>query len=84
MDVIHLGQPLKEAKLYNWSADAHFNGAYSYEVINGHDYMEKILQPVDNTIYFAGEGLYKGKEIGTVEAALQSGRTVSQQLIAGF
>ncbi|RYZ27491.1 MAG: FAD-dependent oxidoreductase [Chitinophagaceae bacterium] len=84
IDVIRLRQLLKEAKVYNWSADTHFKGAYSYEVVNGPYYMQKILQPVDNTIYFAGEGLHHGNEIGTVEAALQSGRSVSQRLIAEF
>lgn len=84
IDVIQLSQVLKEAKIYNWSADTHFNGAYSYEVVNGPTYMQTISQPVGNTLYFAGEGLYHGNEIGTVEAALQSGRTVAQQLIAQF
>lgn len=84
LDVIQLGQILKEARIYNWSADKNFNGAYSYAVINGEALMQQILQPVDHTIYFAGEGLHHGNEIGTVEAALQSGRAVSRQLIAEF
>jgi len=84
IDVIQLSQLLKEAKIYDWSADPHFNGAYSFEVVNGPAYMEKISEPVNNTVYFAGEGLYHGNEIGTVEAALQSGRSVAQQMIAQF
>ena len=84
LDVIHLSQLLKKAKFYNWSADSDFNGAYSYAVLNGEKLMQRILQPVEGTIYFAGEGLHHGNEIGTVEAALQSGRTVSRQLVAVF
>jgi monoamine oxidase len=82
--LIHLNQQLKKATVYNWSADPHFNGAYSYAVINGEEHMKEILRPVDNTVYFAGEGLHHGNEIGTVEAALQSGRNVSQQVVAAF
>ena len=81
-DAIFLHQLLQEKHLYNWSADPYFEGAYSYAVINGEAYMKEILQPVDNTLYFAGEGLHNGPEIGTVEAALQSGRAVAQELIA--
>jgi len=84
MDVLHLLQNLKGGQMHNWSADPHFCGAYSYEVVNGNDFMQTILKPVDNTVYFAGEGLHEGSEIGTVEAALSSGRTVAYQLIANF
>jgi monoamine oxidase len=84
MDGQRLSQKLKSWQTYNWSADPHFYGAYSYEVVNGEACMKIILQPVDDTVYFAGEGLHHGPQIGTVEAALHSGRTVAQQLIAGF
>jgi monoamine oxidase len=84
IDILHLEQLLSEKHLYNWSADPFFEGAYSYAVIDGEKYMREILQPVDSTLYFAGEGLHNGLEIGTVEAAFQSGRSVAQQLIAGF
>lgn len=69
---------------HNWSQDLHFHGAYSYAVLEGERYMEQILEPVENTVYFAGEGLHSGNEIGTVEAALQSGRSVAHQLIASL
>lgn len=84
IDILHINQLLLEKQIYNWSADPYFEGAYSYAVIDGDKYINEILQPVDSTLYFAGEGLHNGPEIGTVEAALQSGRTVAQQLIAGF
>jgi hypothetical protein len=43
-----------------------------------------LKQSVEHTIYFAGEGLVDGPEIGTVEAALSSGRDTARQLIAHF
>ena len=45
---------------------------------------QRILKaPVEETIFFAGEGLYEGLEIGTVEAALHSGRETAHWIIAG-
>jgi monoamine oxidase len=41
-----------------------------------------LRQSVNNTIYFAGEGLYDGPEIGTVEAALKTGRETAFRIIA--
>lgn len=84
IDVLHLQQKLQETKFYNWSADPHFSGAYSYAVVNGKEYIQKLLQPVENTIYFAGEGLHDSINIGTVEAALVSGKDVAQRLVAEF
>ena len=46
--------------------------------------MKKILEPVEQTVYFAGEGLHHGNEIGIVEAALFSGKNVARQLIEDF
>ena len=42
---------------------------------------KKIVQPVNQTIYFAGEYLYDGPAIGTVEAALTSGENVAKMLL---
>ena len=84
IDVIHLHQKVKGVQFYNWSADPHFLGAYSYEVVNGKKYIKALQQPVEQTIFFAGEGLHHGPEIGTVEAALISGRDTAHRLIASF
>lgn len=84
LTVDEVKQKLQREFLYNWSQDPHFHGAYSYAVLNGETYMQQILRPVEDTVYFAGEGLHNGNEIGTVEAALQSGRSVAHQLIAAF
>ncbi|HEY0041934.1 MAG TPA: NAD(P)/FAD-dependent oxidoreductase, partial [Flavisolibacter sp.] len=84
IDVLHLQQKLIAAEYYDWAEDPHFYGAYSYEVLQGEEYMKQILTPVEQTLFFAGEGLHHGSEIGTVEAALQSGRSVAQQVTAGY
>ena len=80
LDYNLLQQKIVGAEWYNWSADKHFCGAYSYNVINGSKLIKAISVPAENTVYFAGEGLHSGNGIGTVEAALASGRDVAHQL----
>jgi monoamine oxidase len=84
LDVLYLQQKLVRAHCYNWSADPHFSGAYSYEVVNGEGAIRTLQQPVEDTIYFAGEGLHHGPQIGTVEGALTSGREAARRLIASL
>jgi monoamine oxidase len=84
LDVLHLQQKLKKGHFYNWSADPHFRGAYSYEVVGGNDAIKIMQEPVNATLFFAGEGLHSGPQIGTVEGALVNGREVAHRLIASF
>lgn len=76
-----LQQYLKGAQYHNWSADPFFNGAYAYEVVGGKATMATLLQPVAGTLFFAGEGLHPGPEIGTVEGALQSGKEAAAKML---
>jgi monoamine oxidase len=84
LDVLHLQQKLAAAHCYNWSADPHFGGAYAYEVVNGDEAIRTLQQPVHDTLFFAGEGLHPGPQIGTVEGALVNGRDAAHRLIASF
>jgi monoamine oxidase len=68
----------------NWVNDPYSCGGYSYEVVNGKKMKEIMLQPVENTIWFTGEGLFDGAEIGTVNAALFMGRNSAHGIIASF
>jgi monoamine oxidase len=80
VNLLHL--KLKAWHIANWVTDPFSCGGYSYDVVNGKEIKQIIKQPIDNTIFFAGEGLYDGPEIGTVEAALYSGRETAHQIIA--
>lgn len=84
LDVLHLQQKLQAAHWYNWSADPFSCGAYSYEVVGGNEAIRVMQEPVAGSIFFAGEGLHPGPEIGTVEGALASGRETAHRLIAAF
>ena len=75
---------LKAWHVCNWKDDPYTIGGYSYDVVDGSKYREIVRRPIDNTIYFSGEGLYEGIEIGTVEAALSTGKEVAIQIVASF
>ena len=70
--------------VFNWQDDPYSKGGYSYDVVDGSLYKEIVKKPLQNTVFFSGEGLYEGIEIGTVEAALVIGRDTAMQIVASF
>lgn len=79
-----LKKDLAHYAIVNWATDPYCCGGYSYDVVDGKRLKQILKEPVEGTIFFAGEGLYEGLEIGTVEAALVNGREVAHQLIVSF
>lgn len=63
----------RTARVFNWARDPFTQGAYAYKTIEADEALKLLTQPVKDTIYFAGEALYDGPAMGTVEAALASG-----------
>ena len=68
----------------NWVKDPYCCGGYSYDVVDGGKHKQVLKEPVASKIFFAGEALYEGIEVGTVEAALVNGREIAHKLIASF
>jgi hypothetical protein len=60
--------------------DPFARGAYAYKTIDTLQVIEVLSEPVEDTIYFAGEAYYSGPEMGTVEAALASGESVASKM----
>jgi monoamine oxidase len=66
----------------NWGNDPFARGAYSYATPQTRQ-AQAILRQADATsIFFSGEALYAGPDMGTVEAALASGRETAQTILA--
>ena len=84
IDINKLQQLLRGWHVANWVDDPYSCGGYSYDVVNGNKIKQIITEPTEDTLYFAGEGLYVGPEIGTVEAALYMGMDTAHKMIAGF
>ena len=75
---------IKRWHIENWVKDPLARGAYAYPTIDTESALDVVTRPVDGTIYFAGEGMYRGSAIGTVEAALVSGKDVAEQMIGSL
>jgi len=65
----------------NWANDPFTRGSYAYDTVGVADLRKILNNPVDNTIFFAGEYLYEGAAMGTVEAALTSGENAAKRMI---
>lgn len=70
--------------VYDWLEDLYCIGGYSYDVINGAALRETVRKPIYDTVFFSGEGLYEGIEIGTVEAALSTGKDSAMKIVSTF
>lgn len=76
-----LRQQLCAHCVVNWGADPYARGAYTYATVGAAAAHQVLQQPIADTLYFAGEGIYTGPHTGTVEAALVSGEAVATLLL---
>ncbi len=65
----------------NWSADPYTCGSYAYDTVASPAARRLLCSGVEETLYFAGEYLYQGPAMGTVEAALMSGQQAAQHIL---
>lgn len=71
---------LAQWKIVNWTADPFTRGAYTYPTLKADTARSQLSTPLLETLYFAGEALYNGTSMGTVEAALKNGREVALKI----
>ncbi|WP_439407983.1 flavin monoamine oxidase family protein [Bradyrhizobium sp. DASA03076] len=67
-----IARDLVAAAATNWANDPFARGAYSWATPRTRA-AQDILARADGSILFSGEALYRGRDMGTVEAALASG-----------
>ncbi|WP_207422335.1 flavin monoamine oxidase family protein [Desertivirga brevis] len=75
---------LKQAYACNWANNPFSRGAYTYTTVEEPNAAAVLGNAVQGTLYFAGEGIYHGPQIGTVEAALISGREAARRVVSGL
>ena len=63
---------------YDWATDPFSLGAYSYIPVGGLKAQAALSEPIENTIYFAGEAANKKGHHGTVHGALATGLRTAQ------
>lgn len=67
-----IARELVAAAAINWAHDPFARGAYSWATPRTRD-AQDLLGRADGPVLFSGEALYRGRDMGTVEAALASG-----------
>jgi monoamine oxidase len=66
---------------HDWQADPYARGAYSYAPAGAIDASARMTQPVERTLYFAGEHTDVSGHWGTVHGALRSGIRAAAQML---
>ncbi len=75
-----LEQQLVSSHHHDWSSDPWSRGAYSYPGVGGTEARKLLLNPIEETLFFAGEAL-SADYSGTVEGALETGRRAAEQVL---
>jgi monoamine oxidase len=76
-----LRRKLVAARAINWGNDRFARGAYSYATPQTPAALRTLKKPDGGALFFSGEALYEGPDIGTVEAALATGHETAQALL---
>ena len=66
----------------NWGSNAFARGAYSCATPKTQEAQTALRKPYADAIFFSGEALYAGPEMGTVEAALANGTETAHAILA--
>lgn len=66
---------------HDWQHDPFARGAYSYRLVGGGEAHRVLAEPLDGTLFFAGEAT-DHEEAGTVTGALQSGMRAAAEVLA--
>lgn len=66
---------------HNWTADPFSRGAYSYIRVGGLDALRRFGDPVEDTLYFAGEAVNAEGYWSTVNGAMASGERAARLVL---
>lgn len=66
---------------HDWTRDPLFCGAYSWVPVGAVDASAKMCEPVEGTLYFAGEHTDTTGHWGTVHGAMRSGLRAAEQVL---
>jgi monoamine oxidase len=76
-----LKRTLVAARAIDWGSDRFARGAYSYATPTTRAAQARLEARNDDEVWFSGEALYGGPDMGTVEAALASGLQTARAIL---
>jgi monoamine oxidase len=71
---------LESRHFHDWSADPFSRGAYSYVGVGGTEAHRTLAEPVERTLFFAGEATCGDGFNATMEGAVRSGHRAAEEL----
>jgi monoamine oxidase len=71
---------LAAAHAQDWQADPYARGGYSYVRVGGTGARERLAEPIEDVLFFAGEAT-DAEEAGTVAGALRSGERAAREVL---
>ena len=84
ISVEHLNDELQGWDFHCWDTDPFALGAYSYICKDGWDAVAALAQPIEDTLYFAGEATSMNSGRGTVHGAIESGEKAAEQILEAY
>ena len=69
-------------RVADWQIDPLVRGAYSWVPVGGLDSPRLLSQPIESTLFFAGEATNTENETGTVHGALATGQRAAAELLS--
>jgi len=72
---------LRHGFVHDWQADPYACGAYSYVIKGGLGAPLALAEPVEDTLFFAGEATNKEGHNGTVHGAIGSGKRAAEEVV---
>jgi monoamine oxidase len=83
LDPKQLARRVVAARAINWARDRFARGAYSYATPQTRAAQSVLSTPNGGPIFYSGEALYRGRDMGTVDAALASGQETARAVLDG-
>ncbi len=80
MEYDHLRSLVVGRWMHDWEHDPYARGAYSYALVGGADAAKRLAEPVDDTVFFAGEATASEGRTGTVDGAIASGERAARRV----
>jgi monoamine oxidase len=77
-------QAFEGGVMHDWDHDPFSRGAYSYVIVGGGNARATLAQPVDDTLFFAGEATSTDGNGGTVNGALETGERAAREAAASL
>lgn len=81
IDVAEMG--FRAGAVFKYTKGQFSKGGYSWPTVKGASEILELLRGIENTLWFAGEAFAPNGEVGTVEAALWSGKQAAQKILSG-